>query len=226
MVMISELVINQEDNENANFYLKNKGKDLYMHVIKIFQSKYKNEKKFNYQEISSFIRYDKSLRDILFRYFAYLEENLRAKILLKKDIAEVVKKEKKEIININLIQRTNLDSTSNLYFTFIKSKISFGNLVELCVQNEILNQAEIEDWKNLVKLRNQIMHHNLLLLKNFQQWDKAEKNIKEIKKILKLLIKYLPKKYQKGFVFTINNLVKEKKENQFTRINLGKLNYE
>ncbi|MCL8209600.1 hypothetical protein [Spiroplasma attinicola] len=227
MTKIPGLKINLEDEESADFYLNWKGIDLYMHVITVFQNKYQNEKEFNYQEISSFIRYDKSLRNRLFSYLTLLEEFLRAKLLFHKDILVVFKIKAKEIDNFKLISRQNLNSRSKLYFSLAKSQVSFGDLVKLCKNNYVLNDIESKDWNKFVKLRNQIMHHKFLLLKNYEKWTDIEKNITEIRKILKILVQYLPEAYQKGFIKSIDSLLINNKENIiFTRINLGELNYE
>lgn len=224
MTKIPGLIINSEDEKDASFYLNWKGIDLYMHVIMVFQNKYPHEKEFNYQEISSFIRYDKSLRDKLFGYLTLLEEFLRAKLLLQKDIPVAFKKKAREIDNFIFIPRKDLNNCSNLYFSLVKSQVSFGDLVKLCKNNNVLNDTESKAWNKLVKLRNLIMHHKFLLLKNYEEWSDIEKNITEIRKILQILFKYLPETYQKGFINSINGLLKNNKENFiFTRINLGKL---
>ncbi|WP_308149667.1 hypothetical protein [Spiroplasma sp. AdecLV25b] len=218
------MIINDEDIKDANFYFKIKGKDLYMHVIKIFQDKF-HEKNFNYKEISSYIMHDKSLRDNLFRYFAYLEEHLRSKLLNIKDVDKI-----DSLKNLNFIERKVTNNISNLYLSIIKNenKVTFTKLIGLLEKADILTEKEITELNLLIKLRNEIMHHNLLLIKDFITWDKVEKNINELKNTLKILLTYLPDKYKNGFINSINKLSeKDSKKNPeyFTRINLGALDY-
>lgn len=218
------MIINNEDIKDANFYFKIKGKDLYMHVIKIFQDKF-HEKNFNYKEISSYIMHDKSLRDNLFSYFAYIEEHLRSKLLNIKDVDKI-----DSLKNLNFIERKVTNNISNLYLSIIKNenKVTFTKLIGLLEQADILSQKEITELSLLIKLRNEIMHHNLLLIKDFITWDKVEKNINELKNTLKILLTYLPDNYKNGFINSINKLSeKESKKNPeyFTRINLGALDY-
>ncbi|MGL5268321.1 MAG: hypothetical protein ACRC8P_00905 [Spiroplasma sp.] len=222
--ILEMMIINNEDIKDADFYLKIKGKDLYMHVIKIFEDKF-HEKEFNYKEISSYIRHDKSLRDKLFSYFAFIEEHLRSKLLNIKDIDKF-----DNLKNFNFIERKMANNISNLYFYIIKNenKITFSKLIGFLKRTKMLTQKEIAELKPLIKLRNEIMHHNLLLIKDFITWDKVEKNINELKTNLKLLCQYLPDNYKKEFINSINKLSeKESKEypEYFTRINLGELDY-
>ena len=72
--------IDENQKNKAENWIKRKGIDLYLKVINAFSRVFRDEEVFEYEEIASFIRHDKSLRNLLYSYLALLEEELRASI--------------------------------------------------------------------------------------------------------------------------------------------------
>lgn len=74
------LEIEEKDVERAEKYLKAKG--LFFHIqIKNKLLAWTEGKTVKYSQIASYYRYDKRIRNILYKYIAYLEEYYRAAIL-------------------------------------------------------------------------------------------------------------------------------------------------
>ena len=74
------LVIEENDRERAEKYLKAKG--LFFHMqIKNKLLAWTEGQAVRYSQIASYYRYDKRIRNVLYKYIAYLEEYYRAAIL-------------------------------------------------------------------------------------------------------------------------------------------------
>ena len=73
----------KREETEFNKYIKLKGEFLYKQIYDILLE---NKEIIWYEEISSYVRYDKNLRDKLYIYFACAEEYLRAMLLDKYDV--------------------------------------------------------------------------------------------------------------------------------------------
>ncbi len=86
------------DIEKFNNYLELKGKFLHKHVYDCFME---YQSSVNYTELSGYIKYDKGIRNTLYKYLSVLEEYHRAKLIdnfdVKFDVEINTKKLKGEI---------------------------------------------------------------------------------------------------------------------------------
>lgn len=205
------LIILENLIDEFNYYLDIKGEFLYKQVIDVFKDRFKN-KKFEYEEISSFIRYDKSLRNFLYPYLALIEENLKAELVRKIDLTNDNKFYK--IIELDR-------SKSKLYFYLIKQKIFLLEIIKIMKDFQLIDKIKFWNLKKINDMRNKIMHHNILLFGVCETWKESSKNIDQLKINIYLLHDFLPEEHKLGFINGINKLIK--KQTNFSRINLGEL---
>ena len=117
-----------------------------------------------YKNISQIIRYDKGLKDLLFRYLAFMEETIKTYIFrnydLKSDIEEADEYKYAKRIYGKVEYRPISDGNiTNLYKKF---KLSVGE-IKTFLNNE--NDIKYNDdlLENMRLLRNDVMHHRMLL---------------------------------------------------------------
>lgn len=194
----------KEEQEKQEFkkYLSLKGEYLYKQVYDILLEK--NKGTVSYQELSSFIRYDKNLRDTLYIYLATCEEYLRALLLKSYDVASNSPKFEQHCYKplIDALKDKHDFSKSNLYF---KLDIDLSVLIRICQENELIN-INSQDRKHLKTLRNHTMHHALLLFGQANNLEDVYANFNVLEKQLNALLSLLPKEYQNGFIASIKKL--------------------
>ena len=147
----------KREETEFNKYIKLKGEFLYKQIYDILLE---TKEIVWYEEISSYVRYDKNLRDKLYIYFACAEEYLRAMLLDKYDVNSSSKRyvgHRKGQLLYDLQERT--EEVSNLYFLL---EIDFGDLIEVCVEKGLL-ALDGSSIKKIKDLRNNTMHHMFLL---------------------------------------------------------------
>jgi len=184
--------------------LKNKGVPLHKHVYDILYSY--GESTITYHELSHFIRYDKSIRKVLYKYLATFEEQLRAEIINNFDYPNKPTSKEDSIISDKLVIKKDELVVSNVYwFTFTKN-FSFGNLIKyissrLSELNINFTENELTEIKTL---RNKVMHHSLVLVDDAINYIAAEAEINKIERVLTLLYKGLHDKAKDEFAMEIN----------------------
>lgn len=136
-----------------------------------------------WNNITHYIKYDKRLLINLFKYIVFLEELFKSFISQYKQI------------NPNKI----------LSYSFKKSLIEFLLLKENNKYDD-MDLALLDNEKNsIIELRNSIVHNKILLNRKF--------NNKNLKEMINIFIKILPKSYRNGFIKDINNCSKNLNEN-------------
>ena len=196
-----EKMIFQNKEEEADFekYRQLKGDDLYVHIFRILSEK---TPKVKYVTVRAYILYDKNLRDKLYIYLATLEEYCKARLLHSFDVC-VPKKYQwhcyKELVK-NLVPRENEQST--LYYGF---QPDFGDLMHICSEKEVY-KIESSDQKAIKTLRNQTMHHALILFGNAKTEVELLEHFNTLEKQLNALVNALPREYRNGFLDDIIKL--------------------
>ncbi len=189
--------------EEFEKFVKIKGEFLYKQIYDILLDCGDTDVK--YKELSSVIRYDKSLRDKLYIYLSTFEENLRSIIFEKFDVSSGGKAYKNteglKRLKIDIHLR-NYEQSSNLYFRY---RIDLGKTVDLLDCLNVFDSKTIEDFKTIVDLRNDVMHHNLLLFGTSVTKKDACESLISLRKKIMTLRNHLPEEYRKGFTDTINN---------------------
>lgn len=196
-----EKIVFKNANEKDEFekYIKLKGRDLYFQVYNILTE---NEGKISYYTLSSFIRYDKNLRDKLYIYMATLEEYLRAMLLERYDVTEQKKYESHcyNALNDTLIPRVS--EQSKLYYGF---QPDFGDLMHIC-ETKGVYIINVSEQKIIKQLRNKTMHHALILFGASKNQNELTSNFNVIETQINAFYNALPNDYRSGFINDIVNL--------------------
>lgn len=199
----------KREETEFNKYIKLKGEFLYKQIYDIL---FENKEIIWYEEISSYVRYDKNLRDKLYIYFACAEEYLRAMLLDKYDVNSASKRyvgHRKGQLLDDLQERT--EEVSNLYFLL---EIDFGDLIEVCVEKGLL-ALDGFSIKKIKDLRNKTMHHMFLLFGKSKTEQEVYEYIETFTEKLNLLKLVLPEEYWRGFVSDIYKINRHKKFKKF-----------
>ena len=196
-----EKMIFQSQGEEVDFekYRQLKGDDLYFQIFRILSEK---TPKVKYVTVRAYIRYDKNLRDLLYIYLATLEEYCKARLLHSFDVCAPKKYQGhryKELMK-NLVPRG--DGESNLYYGL---QPDFGDLMRICSEKEVY-KIESSDQKAIKKLRNQTMHHALILFGNAKTEKELSDHFNTLEKQLNALVNALPQEYRNGFLDDIVKL--------------------
>lgn len=203
--MFDKLIFSNNADE-FNKYKELKGEYLHKQIYDLLLELNDNHS-VNYNDLSSIIRYDKTLRDTLYKYLATFEEWLKALIFKKYDVEDINKiyKNKKdvEILIQNVIVNNN-NISSNLYYCF---ELELGPIIRFVEKEKMFDKEIIEKFNIIRKLRNKVMHHNLLICGKSKNIGEFNHNKKLLKKEINLLSEVLPEKYQIGFKNTINKLI-------------------
>ena len=218
------LIIDEEDKERAEKYLISKGVEKHI-ILKEKLFNWIEGDKIEYSLIASTYRYDKRLRNILFKYISYLEEFYRSVILdeyryrIKKIqwIRDI--KERLEEFNGDLNDALEHIDFSSL---LIQTRMLPQRVKNKCLLPKTRNLKE--NSIALKELRNAVMHNKFLLLYRGYETcyidgvdDNKSSNLKA--NILNL-ISFLPEDVAEGCIRDIN-AAREEKENQLgTKWNL------
>ena len=213
--------------EEADFekYKKLKGVYLHKQVYDILLEANGGET-VTYAELSSIIRYDKNLRDTLYIYLATVEEQLRVLLLdnfdLKPNTPKFKQRPSTQTLCDALVPKQYLES-SELYF---KLKADFKVLMETCAKKSLISISD--EVMSLVKLlRNDVMHHHLLIFGGAHNLKEAKDNFASFERKIDALITLLPTEYVIGFRDDITKLNGASHEKYLTKYfleeNNGKL---
>lgn len=191
--------------DEFNKYKELKGEYLYKQLYDLLLE-LNNDSFVNYDDLSSIIRYDKTLRDTLYIYLATFEEWLKALIFKRYDVADRRKKYKRQKdveILIKKIIVNNDNINSNLYYCF---ELDLGSIISFIDHVKMFEKEIIEKFDSVRKLRNKVMHHNVLICGKSRSLKEFNLNKELLKSEINLLSEVLPEEYQTGFKKTINDL--------------------
>jgi hypothetical protein len=159
-----------------------------------------------YYELSSLIRYDKNLRDMLYKYLAMAEEYLRALLCDKYDVSKgnaIFKGHCYNSLNQELVEKDDSNShTSYLYFLL---EPDFADLMRICIEKNLITLSGTEK-KQIKELRNKTMHHSLLLLGKAASLSDLYSYFEAFEEKINALMQILPEKYRAGFVTSIKTI--------------------
>ena len=216
--MFDKLIfLNEKEKTEFEKYTSLKGIYLYKQVYDILLE-LSNNNSVKYKELSSIIRYDKNLRDTIYKYLATVEEYLRALLCEKFDVNKEEKAFEKHCaprLKEALFDKTE-SSKSNLY---LKLKPDFSVLMDVCIYKKLINISPSQK-KHIKDLRNHTMHHNLLLLGNAINIKSLYDNFNTLENQLNDFIELLPCEYKKGFLLDIRKLNGSIKRQFLTRFYL------
>ncbi|AOG60464.1 hypothetical protein SHELI_v1c05130 [Spiroplasma helicoides] len=191
---IRNLLIDSEDIKDFKDYCDLRGLKTYLYIANILKEI--TQKEFiNYKEVRSIIIYDKRIKNILYRFFANIEDSLKALIL-----DHYVIKNKKYVKNYDLNDFSVFEK-----FNIIKkgeNKDSWSHILYIIFKNKILEANKKDELYELKDFRNKVMHFNFVLL---EELNSGEYNFAWLNDNLHLFLKFLPQKFHDSFKTKINN---------------------
>lgn len=155
----------------------------------------------SYTNVSALYRYDKRLRDNLYRYLGTAEEYIRAIIgnYYEDNYGGLIKTKPFEI---------KYDSFNSVSLTL--EHLTLWELIQMVLRNTELFQ-EIYDMENLETnlnalrvLRNKVGHHNFLLSEKYETCIKDGETSNSLQQNIKNLKGFLPKDFRDRFSDTID----------------------
>ena len=215
------LIIDEEDKERAEKYLTSKGVEKHI-ILKEKLFNWIEGDKIEYSLIASTYRYDKRLRNILFKYISYLEEFYRSVILdeyryrVKKIqwIRDI--KERLEEFNGDLNDALEHIDFSSL---LIQTRMLPQRVKNKCLLPKTRNLKE--NSIALKELRNAVMHNKFLLLYRGYETCYIDgvdgSKSSNLKANILNLISFLPENVAKGCVKDINDAKNEKERHSGTK---------
>jgi anaerobic ribonucleoside-triphosphate reductase activating protein len=186
-------------SEYADFteHLYTKGLYLYKQVYESVCNWKEREGSIPYSEISGYVRYDKGIRDKLYIYLSAAEEFLRSEMFNQFDIEKKPKDPTTMLVaNDDLTSKASL-ADSNLYFASFSKHFSLEKLVRL-IKGKNIYQGDKKDLGAIVKLRNKVMHHALLLLSFYTDPKRIKTEVANVERYIEALYKVLPVKVMKN----------------------------
>ncbi len=197
--LFSKIVFNSsKEKYNFEFYYKVRGYGIYKSIYEAILLVNGNLN-IEYSVFSDFIRYDKSIRDKLYEYLAMYEEVLVNRICEKyKYVGKgVIENSLVEcIVTNNLIIDNKSSYDMNL---FSKLGLTLGGLFKL--NNMLVSKKYLsKNQKNILELRNMVMHHKFLLidLKKDINKENLEERRKYITSLINSFLKEIPENYKKS----------------------------
>ena len=196
---------NDEEKSEFEKYVKIRGKFVFKQIydyLLIF-----NRDSIKYSDLSTCVRYDKNLRDTLYIYLATFEEYLRAKILDEYDVESCYVFSRKEKHYIKKMADSMYESknkeNSELYAKF---SLDLGETISLVSELKMFSDEKLKEFENIRFLRNNVMHHNLIVLGKEISLEKVAKNKEKMEKGIVALANSLPGNYRQNFIKAINSL--------------------
>jgi len=202
LIMIEMPLLEIKDCEinTLTDYVINKGVFLHKQIYDVILT-YSNV--CEYKKISSIIRYDKGIRNVLYKYLSAFEEKYRSILFERYDVENPIgNPDKVKIEDLSLINRTSRNS--NLYNISYSRYFSLTALRNTLQRYDLIDEKENDDFTEIAKLRNKTMHHNLLMTGYHRNIRDVSKEISRIEVWIQLLYDYLPFGMNKEFEKAIN----------------------
>lgn len=189
-VLFTKLTFNSEKEQKEFItYIEFKGVYLHQHIYELILQ-YSNS--CSYKLLSGVIKYDKGIRNVLFKYMSALEESYRSKLFDRFDLTEPIKDLKKvKIENLNLTFKTVFDN-SMLYDISFSHNFTFTKLRETLYKYEVINEEENNSLEEIIPLRNKVMHHNIIMTNSYKTISEVENELKNVEDFIMKVYKLLP----------------------------------
>ena len=219
----SDLIISEAEIENAQIYLFSKGVEKHNIIKEYLKAWKKGKQKIYYSAVATTYRYDKRIRQVLFKYISYLEEFYRGIIL------DNYSDDLKSDFLIDKI-KIKLSLHSDMNFNDVLEDLGFEDLIN---QMQKLPKSIVQSCnfnvKNLAKnlyavkvLRNAVMHNKFLVLYKRFNYCYFENGVKDasLKSNILNLIRFLPKNVGDSLKDEINNCKKRNGTEKIVKWNL------
>ncbi|MDY0139258.1 MAG: hypothetical protein RBR50_06140 [Candidatus Izemoplasmatales bacterium] len=194
-----------KDNEKDTFlkYIRLKGGFLHKQV---YDTILLTDEEARYGEVSRIIRYDKYIRDVLYKYLSALEEQWRAIAFdnfdYESDKIDVIKKD----IDLSKITVKNQFADSTLYWASYNKSFTLNKLIDIFKANRHIIDLNITDdmYQSIKILRNSVMHHNLIMFSYKTTLEKINNEIESLEAKVSLLWRLLDDQMKPAFEKAIN----------------------
>lgn len=152
----------EDEKKKFNDYYNSRGYGIYYNVYSALLV-LNNDNKISYSSFSDFIRYDKAIRDELYKYLALYEEGLIDKLSYNltytgKEVIDHYNYEK--LIDEGKIIFDNAEFDMNF---FKYCELQLGD-IESIISKLNLDDYDIDKLDTIRKLRNIVMHHKILFI--------------------------------------------------------------
>lgn len=206
--------LNQEDAKNYKQYSPIRGVQIYKIIFRALYNVNKDYD-FSYSDLNAFVKYDKSIKDVLYTYLGTLEDFIRREIFDSFDLKTGIKYQKRYLKYDEIKDKViRFDNTSNeVTELYSRWSLMFGDTI-LFMKNNNMPNHDYDKLELIRQLRNDVMHHGLLLFES-----NATSKAKETSKYIKALISELPKQYD-SIKSKINQITKAAKSNMQQRFNV------
>ncbi len=198
--------LSEKDLKNFNQYKDIRGIQTYRII---FEALRKKNNIVTYSDVNSLVMYDKALKDMLYTYLGTLEDYIKSYILSNFDFSSYENLEKEPYKYFRKLPKCVKKNIKNGEITELYKKYAllFGDMIDFLKKydKEFLN---LEEFKNILPLRNSVMHHVPLLFDINSDCCKSNL-ITEIYALINLL----PVRYHDSIKKKIGNITKSAKEN-------------
>lgn len=194
---------NNQEKEEFEKYVKIRSKFVLKQIYDFLLNF--DKEKVKYSDLNTCIRYDKNLRDTLYKYLATFEEYLRTQIFDNYEIKESF--DGKGRNDIEKMVKHIYESTDKEYSTLYEIfKLDLGETISLVKELKMFSEEKLKEFDHIRVLRNRVMHHNLIVLGKEKSLDGVEKNKEKMRSGIIALSSNLPEGYGQNFIKVINDL--------------------
>lgn len=200
--------LSEEDRENYNKYSPIRGPQMYRIIFETLSKKNSNV---TYKDVNSFVRNDKAIKDILYKYLGSLEETIKTYILNSYDFIDCSKVSNESYKYFKNIPSGSIElkeikdgEITCLYRLF---SLNFGEIITFLKEFKD-NKYDYDKLESVRILRNKVMHHTPLLF-NCECNSIAAEN----RKLVLSLIDLLPRNYDEFIKKDINHIINKTKNN-------------
>ena len=189
---IKEKIDFKNDDEKRQFdiYLKSRGVFVYKNAVEALLIVTNNEK-ISYEQFNNYLRYDKTVRDYLYTFLGTFEEIFRNYLFDKVEYIGSIILKGHDIKTEDFRIMDNDSYNDNFYK---HCKLDFKGLINV-YNNVLVNDKKYEKEKleKIRELRNDVMHHQLILIDKTKVITKEniDNRISIVSSYINTLIQYL-----------------------------------
>jgi|GEM_PF-3570042 len=202
--------MSEDDVTTFNKFLRIRGIGVYFDTINSLRLYVDDSKKVNFNDFMGFIRYDKNLRDVLYKMLGSYEEKI--KNILYSNFDLVGNKFLSRVTGKDIKRIRHIDKSDSYGWNLMrKSKLDLGSINYIFKHYDFMFESNSDDFfsdlDNVRELRNIVMHHKMLLIdQESDDYDQTliSVRISKITRYIKSLSNLLDEGYAKGLITAVN----------------------
>lgn len=194
-----------EDNEKETFLKYTRLKGVFLHK-QVYDIILMTDNRAKYSEVSGIIRYDKYIRDVLYKYLSALEEQWRSIAFDNFDYESSKDKIIHDDIDLSKITVKKQFDNSIFYWASYNKSFTLNKLIDIFKANRNIVDLNVSDdmFKSIKILRNSVMHHNMILFSYKSTLVEINSEVNSLEHKISLLWKLLDDDMKKSFEKSIN----------------------